>query len=135
MELVYINKLEKYIKEELTDAALYKAMAESAPTPEDAELLNEFARDEEAHAQSFASVYRRVAGKNFTPSPFPESYALSYRDALRDRVLDESAAFGNYRDDWLSAPEIPEFKKALFRAGTDEAVHAMRLLYLLSGNE
>ncbi|MGN0383189.1 MAG: hypothetical protein ACI4DS_02885 [Eubacterium sp.] len=56
----------------------------------------------------------------------------NYKDILRDRVLDESGDFRKYGEQYLSTNCNQRLKEAYYRARTDEAVHALRLLYMLS---
>lgn len=127
-----IQKLQTYIAAELGDAALYRELAKMAPNQNDSQLLREFAEDEQAHANEFQRIYRMMTGRNYTPTLQPPDLSDSYRDILRDRVLDESGDFRKYGEQYLQTNQNQALKNAYYRARTDENVHALRLLYLLS---
>jgi rubrerythrin len=136
-EVIQLNgetaqKLESYIKAELGDSALYTALAAVAPNDDDRKLLTEFAADEKAHATEFQRIYKSLTGKEYNPTIAAPVLSQPYRDILRERVLDESGDFRKYGEQYLITDWNSTLKSAYYRARTDEAVHALRLLYLLS---
>lgn len=131
MEMSVIQKLQTYITAELGDAALYKELAKMAPSENDRQLLLEFSEDEQSHADEFKRIYRSMTGRSYNPVVPPVVLEGSYRDILLDRVLDESGDFRKYGEQYIITTN-PALKEAYYRARTDENVHALRLLYLLS---
>lgn len=127
-----MQKLQTYITAELGDAALYRALSEMAPNEKDRRLLYEFANDEQSHADEFQRIYRSMTGRRYNPTLPPPDLSDGYRDILRDRVLDESGDFRKYGEQYLQTNQNQALKTAYYRARTDENVHALRLLYLLS---
>jgi len=121
-----------YISAELSDAALYRELSKIAPSETARQLLMEFAEDEQAHAEEFKRIYRALAGRSYNPSMQPVVLHGSYRDILRERVLDESGDFRKYGEQYLQTTQNNVLKNAYYRARTDENVHALRLLYLLN---
>lgn len=132
MDMSTIQKLQTYIKAELGDASLYRALAIIAPNETDRQLLLEFAEDEQSHADEFKRIYRQMTGRSYNPEVMPPEMIGSYRDILRDRVLDESGDFRKYGEQYLITENNTPLKNAYYRARTDENVHALRLLYMLS---
>lgn len=123
--------LMKYIRGETNASAYYRALAEKAPDATDMKLLLEFAADEKGHANSFKSQYYRLTGKTYDPTPETPKLLDNWADNLRERVLDESGDYRTYRDAYLENRD-PGLRRAFFEAATDENVHALRLLYMLS---
>ncbi len=132
MEMTVPQKLQMYINAELGDAALYRELAKDAPSENDRQLLLEFADDEQAHADEFKRIYRIMTGRSYYPTVQPVVLNGSYQDILRDRVLDESGDFRKYGEQYIQTCQNNTLKNAYYRARTDENVHALRLLYLLS---
>lgn len=132
MEMSITQKLQTYITAELGDAALYRELAQIAPNHKDRTLLLEFASDEQRHAEEFLWIYWSMTGNGFNPPIAPVQLEGSYRDILRDRVLDESGDFRKYGNEYIHTTSDSALKNAYDKAKTDENVHALRLLYLLS---
>lgn len=126
------QKLQTYIAAELGDAALYRALARIAPNENDRQLLTEFANDEQGHATQFKQIYRTLTGRSYNPEIPPPDISGSYRAILQDRVLDESGDFRKYGEQYLQTTMNAPLKDAYYLARTDENVHALRLLYMLS---
>ncbi len=126
------EKLETYIKAELGDAALYKELSKIAPNDEDRKLLMEFSADELSHANEFKRIYTMLTRKNFNPEIKTPVISDSYKNVLRERVLDESGDFRKYGEQYLQENVNIMLKDAYYRARTDENVHALRLLYMIS---
>ena len=132
MELSTAQKLQIYIKAELGDAQLYRQLADMAPNDHFRQLLLEFAQDEQAHATEFQRIYRIITGSAFTPEVPPTMLQGSFFDILRERVLDESGDFRKYGEQFILCDSHTLLRRAYYRARTDENVHALRLLYMLS---
>ena len=132
MEMTVVQKLQTYINAELSDSALYKELAKIAPSETDRQLLMEFSEDEQSHADEFKRIYRAMTGRSYIPIVPPVVLKEPYYDILRDRVLDESVDFRKYGEQYLLTTQNDTLKNAYYRARTDENVHALRLLYLIS---
>ncbi|MEM1483631.1 ferritin-like domain-containing protein [Oscillospiraceae bacterium PP1C4] len=130
--MTILQKLQVYINAELGDAALYRELAKIAPDENAHVLLLEFAEDEQSHADEFKRIYRAITGHSYNPAVPPVVLKDSYRDILQDRVLDESEDFRKYGKQYLQTTQNIPLRNAYYRARTDENVHALRLLYLLS---
>ncbi|MDD4699171.1 MAG: ferritin-like domain-containing protein [Oscillospiraceae bacterium] len=127
-----INNLKNYIAAEIHDSMLYSELAKIAPTIDDRTLLMEFAADEQSHADEFKRILRSITGQYFNPIPERIIINMPYRDILRDRVIDESGDFRKYGLQYIETPQNSPLKTAYYRARTDENVHALRLLKMLS---
>ncbi len=132
MDMTTTEKLETYIKAELGDAALYKELSKIAPNDEDRKLLMEFSNDEQSHADEFKRIYRMLTRNSYNPEIKPPVISDSYKNVLRERVLDESGDFRKYGEQYIQTNINTELRDAYYRARTDENVHALRLLYMIS---
>jgi len=132
MEMPLVQKLQMYIDAELGDSALYRELSKVAPKNEYRKLLMEFAEDEQSHADTFKRIYRNITGKSYDPDVKKPDITGEFDDILRDRVLDESGDFRKYGEQYLQTKRNDMLKDAYYRARTDENVHALRLLYMLS---
>ena len=126
------ERLQTYIKAELGDAALYKELSKIAPNEDDRKLLIEFSNDEQSHADEFKKIYTMLTRETYNPEIQPPVITDSYRNVLRERVIDESGDFRKYGEQYIRTHMNNELKDAYYRARTDENVHALRLLYMLS---
>lgn len=132
MEMTTPQKLQMYINAELGDAALYRELAEIAPNDEYRQLLLEFAEDEQSHADRFKKIYKMLTGRSYNPIVQKPKIEDSFYDILRERVLDESGDFRKYGEQYIITNNNSELKNAYYLARTDENVHALRLLYMIS---
>jgi len=132
MEMTVPQKLQMYITAELGDAELYKELSKIAPNDEYRQLLLEFSADEQAHAVRFQKIYKMITGRAYNPVVPKPVIEGSFNDILRDRVLDESGDFRKYGEQYIITNNNNELKNAYYLARTDENVHALRLLYMLS---
>ena len=124
-------RLQNYIDAETVDAQLYRALSRIAPDEDARQLLMEFSEDEAGHAAEFRQIYKNLFGRNYSPEVKPPDISMPYRDMLLDRVIDESGDFRKYGQQYIVTLN-PVLKNAYYTARTDENVHALRLLYLLS---
>jgi rubrerythrin len=132
LEMSTVQKLQLYIKAELGDAALYRELAKIAPNEDDRQLLLEFAEDEQSHANEFQRIYRTMTGRSYNPIIEPPVLQGTFNEILRERVIDESGDFRKYGQQYIQTDQNSVLKEAYYRARTDENVHALRLLYMLS---
>ena len=132
LEMSTVQKLQLYIKAELGDAALYRELAKIAPNDDDRQLLLEFAEDEQSHANEFQRIYRTMTGRSYNPIIEPPVLQGTFNEILRERVIDESGDFRKYGQQYIQTDQNSVLKEAYYRARTDENVHALRLLYMLS---
>ena len=128
-----VDNLRAYITAENKDARLYEALSEEAPTDLDRQLLEEFAADEQEHANRFEQIYHQMTGSWFQPEIPAPVLEGSFADILRERVLDESADYRKYGEQYLQTTNDMALKNAYYLARTDANVHAIRLLQMLSG--
>jgi len=135
MEMTTAQKLQMYINEESGAAALYRELAKVAPNDEYAQLLLEFAEDEQGHADTFRKIYRSMTGRSYTPEIRKPQLMGDFYDILHERILDESGDYRKYGEQYLLTTNNDMLKEAYYRARTDENVHALRLLYMLTGFE
>ncbi len=132
MEMTTAQKLQMYINAELGDAALYRELSKSANDETDKNLLLEFAEDEQSHADEFKRIYSMMTGGSYNPIVTPPVINHPFEEILRERVLDESGDFRKYGEQYILTDKNNILKNAYYRARTDENVHALRLLYMLS---
>jgi len=132
LEMTTAQKLQMYINAELSDAALYRELSKIAPNDTDRQLLLEFSEDEQAHADEFKRIYRTLTGRSYHPVVKPLVLTDSFDAILRDRVIDESGDFRKYGEQYIQTDRNDMLKDAYYRARTDENVHALRLLSMLS---
>ena len=121
------------IEAELRDSAYYRALAGIAPDQFSEEMIMEFSRDEREHAYQLQQAYEALTGKTFS-SPGEHEYEFEiedYAEALRTRILDETADFKKYKGYYLMT-ENNTLRDIFFNTMHDEAYHAMRELYLLN---
>jgi len=132
MEMTIAQRLKTYINAELGDSALYKELAKCAPNEEYRKLLLEFAEDELSHAVDFMCILKQMTCEKYDPQINPPVLKDSFNNILRDRVLDESGDFRKYGEQFIQTQCNIPLRNAYYRARTDENVHALRLLYMLS---
>lgn len=132
MEQCLPKRLQSYITAELKDASLYRELSRLAPCDGDKKLLLEFAVDEECHAEEFKKIYRSITGKCFNPEIEPIEIKDKYRSVLKERVFDESGDFRKYGEQYIQTQKNTALSRAYYRARTDENVHALRLLAMLT---
>lgn len=128
--LVYIRE---YINDEMIDSRYYSILASKAPTLRARDLLIDFSREEQAHAQSFMKVYYAIAGTPYCSEALAEPEVPEYIDALKDRILSETIAYKKYCEEYMKAKKA-NLKDLFFTIGTDEAQHAMRIPLLMAEN-
>jgi rubrerythrin len=126
------QKLQMYINAELSDSALYKELAKIAPNDAYRQLLMEFSEDEQGHADEFKRIYRTLTGRSYHPLVKPLVLTDSFEAILRDRVIDESGDYRKYGEQYIQTVGNDMLKDAYYRARTDENVHALRILSMLS---
>ena len=132
MDSSIAQNLQTYITAELNDTRYYRQLADRAPNEDDRKLLMEISSDEQQHAVRFQKLYRAITGKDFTPEVPPPELNGSYKDLLRDRVLDEAHDFRKYGEQHLKNSNDLALSDAYYLTQNDENVHALRLLYMLS---
>lgn len=121
-----IKRLEEYIHDELHDSAYYKELAKLAPTELSKELINEFSRDEQMHAENFQNTYFMITGRYYYPQPLDPIVIEDYEDALKVRIIAETNDFKKYGEEYLMAPN-KYFKDLFYMTRTVEGQHAMRI--------
>jgi len=130
-----IEELQAYIKTELTDAELFRKLAQMAPDEMQMNLLMEMAADEQSHADDFKLIYKDLTGEVYRPSIPPINVNLTYSQLLSDRILEETEDFRKYMYAHQRYFNDETLREIFFRAAVDENVHAVRLLELLNRQE
>jgi rubrerythrin len=121
------------IGDERRDAAYYRALAEAAPSQLAAEMITEFAEDEQRHAYQLRRAYERLTGRTYSPEQ--EEYEFNfteeeYQEALESRIPEETEAYKRYKNYYLMTNN-QYLRDIFFNALNDEAQHSIRGLYLL----
>lgn len=132
MEMTIPQKLQMYIKAEMQASIIYQELAKMAPNKNDRRILMGLSNDERSHANEFKRVYQMMTGRSFEPVVEPVTLTEPYEDILKERVIDESEDYRTYADGYIESDRNIPLKRAFFHAMTDENVHALRLLYLIS---
>lgn len=132
MAMTTTEKLQTYIEDELKDSELYMELAKIAPTPIDRQLLLEFSKNEYTHAETFKNIYQSLTGRSYDPEIPPPVLEGNFYQIIHNRILDESRDYKKYGEQYLLTNNNPRLKDAYYRARTDENVHALRLIYILS---
>ena len=131
MEMTTQQKLEIYINAELGDSELYRELSKMALNDLDKKILLELSSDEQNHADTFKNIYKMLTGKFYNPIIPTPILSGTFNDIIHDRVLDESGDFRKYAEQYaMTNKKI--LKDAYYLASTDENVHALRLLNMLS---
>jgi rubrerythrin len=127
------QRLQGFITAELSAAALYRELEKYAPNDRARQLIAEIAQDEQAHADEFLRVYRMMTRqKSYTPeTPEAPAFIGTFKGILRGRLLDEAEDYRKYSA-LYNTNDNPALRTALARAGTDENVHALRIIVMLS---
>ena len=133
MEKTLPQRLEEYIADELSDHALYQELVHHTTDPEYQKLLTQFAQDEHRHATVFKRLYHMLTGCCYEPGVEPPEVDAPFREVLRQRVLSEAHDMRKYSEEALLADDRNRLlKEAFCMAQTDENVHALSLLQMLS---
>ncbi len=132
MDMVVLQTQRAYIEAETKDAELYRELSKIAQNAEFRQLLLQFSDDEQLHADLFGSIYKKMTGKTYSPEIMKPVFTGSFFDILRERVIDESGDYRKYAEKYIDTQKNEALKDAYYRARTDENVHALRLLYMLS---
>ncbi len=125
------ERLKTYIDAETKDSLLYRELAGFAPNDEYADLLIEFAEDEQSHADNFRYILERMTGRDYNPQFTPPVIEGDFFDILAGRVLDESGDYRKYGEQVKLSERNELLRNAYYKAHMDENVHALRLLYML----
>jgi rubrerythrin len=125
------ERLQLYIDNEISAAALYRRLANIAEDQTVKALLNEFAEDEMNHADRFMEMYRMLTGKMHFPTETHPNISGSLKDALLDRVLEESNDAANYGKEAYITANNEVLKHMFHEAATKENFHTVRLLYMI----
>ena len=125
-----VKNIEEYIQDESSDAQYYNILAGQAPTPLAKQILMEFSNDEAQHAANFKQAYACLTGRPYQEKPMAGPAAPAYTEALKRRILAETADYEKYGRQYLMAPD-PYLRDLFFMTRTGEAKHAMRMPILL----
>jgi rubrerythrin len=126
-----VTGIEEYIHDELKDSKYYSILATKAPTKRAKDLLMEFSRDEQGHAQNFMKAYYMLTGREYTPQIVEVPNVPDYKEALKERILAETHDYKKYGEEYLKACN-PYLKDLFFMTRTVEAQHAMKIPLLMA---
>lgn len=129
-DLTFVSDIQEYIDDELRDSRYYAILATKAPTERAIELLMEFSWDEQRHAQNFMNAYYMLTGRAYYPPMVQDPTVPDYEEALKERLLAETADYKKYGEKYLKAC-APYLKDLFFMTRTVEAQHAMRIPLLM----
>ena len=122
--------IEEYIHDELKDSRYYSLLATKAPTQRARDLLMEFSRDEQGHAENFMRAYFMLTGRMYTLQAMEPIEVPDYREALKVRILAETHDYRKYGEKYLIACNRC-LKDLFYMTRTVEAQHAMRIPLLM----
>jgi rubrerythrin len=128
----FAGDIAEYIADEMRDSRYYTILSAMAPTERGRDLLLEFSQDEWSHAQRLMRAYTMLTGRVYTPPMVEDPLVPEYYEALKVRILAETADYKKYGVKYLAACN-PCLKDMFFMFRTDEAIHAMRMQILLAG--
>lgn len=126
--------LEEYVHDEMRDSRYYALLAEKAPTQRARDLLMEYSRDEMTHAHNFMSALYLLTGQTYYPPAVADPTVPEYEEALRERLLAETADYKKYGEKYLVACHSC-LRNLFFMTRTVEAQHAMRIPLLMEEGE
>lgn len=127
-----IKRLKEYVEDELGDYAYYMKLSKLAPNENDKKILQQIAEDEKNHAATLSNALYLMTGKKHTPPEAERSKPpTNYKQALKGRIANEARDYKKYMEEYIKAPN-QHLMNAFLRASTDENIHALKLLYLLS---
>lgn len=132
MDCQLAGDIAEYIGDEMKDSRYYAILAQQAPTQRAKDLLMEFSADEWTHSQRLMRAYHMLTGKVYAPPPVEEPAVPEYNEALKVRILAETADYRKYGEKYLAACNAC-LKEMFYALRTDEAMHAMRMQILLAG--
>lgn len=116
--------LRDFLRDELADAHIYRALAAFAPAANGQRLLFCFASEEAWHARRLQAAYFLLTGETYYAAVvLPPQPKLPWRDRLRQRYREETGSAARYA---LSAEETADISLSrLFQSlSTDEYRHA-----------
>jgi rubrerythrin len=125
-------RLVEYIQDESKDSLYYQKLAGMASEPGDKALFMEFSRDEATHAMHFKQVYCQITGVEAPVGPVTAPEVPRYCEAIKARIMAESADFVKYGGEFLNAGDI-ELRNLFYMTGAEENRHGLRLTTLLCG--
>jgi rubrerythrin len=123
-------KLMVYLEASAKDA--YFEMAQTAPTPQIAELLQANGREELAHAHRVANVIKLISGEDFVvPAPHDNRYVAATGRKIDRAVLEMLVGAENngnaLYETWASHTQNPEAAALLLQNGREEVRHGERV--------
>ncbi|HWP52154.1 MAG TPA: ferritin-like domain-containing protein [Clostridia bacterium] len=130
MDLTLPQRLQDYIDSEMHHEALYRAMAEKAPTEHDRQLLLEIAENERNHADEFKGIYQAAVGQSYEPEIVPPDMEAPYQIVLRQMIIYENAAFQEYHNQFITSKD-PVLKKTCYQTGKNKSDHINKLIKLM----
>lgn len=128
----FVPDIAEYIGDEMKDSRYYSILAQSAPTQRAKDILMGFSQDEWMHSQQLIQAYQMLTGQVYTPGPIETPVIPEYSEALKVRVLAETADYKKYGEKYLAVCNT-YLRDMFYMLRTDEAMHAMRMPILMMG--
>lgn len=119
-----VQRLEAYMKDQVTAAAFYRELEEAADDARVKEYLRHAREDEQKHYRLLRRRYQALTGRPYEAAPTQVTYA-SLTDGLFKAIDGEIEAFEEYRDEYLRQTEQQD-RQLFFELMTDEIEHATR---------
>jgi rubrerythrin len=132
MDIQLASDIAEYIHDEMKDSKYYYMLSQRAPTQRAKNLLMEFSQDEWNHSQKLIHAYNMLTGQTYVPTAVEDPMIPAYDEALKVRVLAETADYKKYGEKYMAACN-PSLKEMFYTLRTEEAQHAMRMPILMMG--
>ena len=123
-----LSDVEEYIHDEMNDSAYYARLAELAPDTRIRSILLEISKDELSHAESltdYYAEYMRCAPKTHVETP----YIPDFMTGIEARIEAETGDMKKYAEK-ITCTNDQCLKQMLYIIQTDEARHAIKLLFI-----
>ncbi len=130
-ESMLAERLDKYVKQELTGAKYFRQLADLTKSAEQKNILLEIAQNQDIHAKDFARYIPEITGKEYLLPEVPEPVLPSdFKEAVRAGFKNLTDTFEEYAAEYIYARK-ESLKKLFYKSGIEDNVNAERLLLLL----
>lgn len=130
MDLYLPQQLQTYINAESKREAIYRAMAQMAPTDDASHIFMELAANEQEYVEMFKEMYRTMVGQDYEP-PMPELNIDSpYQIILRQMIGSERNAFKEYHHQYMNNHNTA-MKHNCHKVGVNKSDHIHKLIGLM----
>lgn len=126
-----LETLREAIKDELTDAQIYRYLARQAPFPQARRTLQAIADEESGHARTLQAMLFLITGETARfVVQLPPQPRLPWRDRLREQCREELQGGNRYAQAARQTRDVC-LRRVYRRLSRDEFHHAERLRELL----